>query len=426
MMALFAASSRGRARCLAACLAAVLAAQPLASVAHAQTPAQTEQAKALFNAGAQFYAIGQFAAAAQAFDEAYKLTPKPAILFSYAQAERRQYFVDHALKRLTKAVEAFRKYVAEVQTGGRRADAVAALSELEPLLDKQKAQAPAQAPEVAPQKLPARLMVTTPTPGAQVSLDGAAATEAPYVGDVKPGKHVVVVDAKGHQPARREIQVLDGGLVALDLPLEEKPASLNVRAEDGAEISIDGRLIGVAPLHSAIALPHGRHFVAVMKNGNLAWTREVDVVRGETHDVEPTLVSSTQRKVSYVVLGVGAAAFVAGGVFVGLTLHRQGKAQDIDDERARGNITPERLSQYESLRDARDRYRTMSFVALGTGAVLAVSAIFLWALDRPVAPMRDALPREKEKPTPAAAPPEISMVPLLGPSLVGGSFAIAF
>src|SRR5262249_49982115 len=53
-----------------------------------------EQAKNYFNAGATAYAAGQFVAAAQAFDQAYKLAPRPAILFSMAQAERRQYVID--------------------------------------------------------------------------------------------------------------------------------------------------------------------------------------------------------------------------------------------------------------------------------------------------------------------------------------------
>lgn len=55
-----------------------------------------EQAKTLFNAGAQAFNVGKFSAAIQAFDAAYALAPRPAILFSLAQAQRRQYFVDRS------------------------------------------------------------------------------------------------------------------------------------------------------------------------------------------------------------------------------------------------------------------------------------------------------------------------------------------
>ena len=42
----------------------------------------------LFNAGAQAYASGQFDAAIQAFTEAQGILPRPAIVYSLAQAHR--------------------------------------------------------------------------------------------------------------------------------------------------------------------------------------------------------------------------------------------------------------------------------------------------------------------------------------------------
>lgn len=397
-----------------------------AGMASAQTPEKLEQAKALFNAGAQAYSIGQFTAAIQAFDEAYKITPRPAILFSLAQAERKQYFVDHQPKRLERAVDAYRRYVSEVAQGGRRADAVQALSELEPILEKQKAQgmpAPAAVPEA---KVAARVMVTSPTSGAQVSLDGGNASEAPFIGEVKPGKHQVLVTAKGHDAEKRDIQVVEGGLVALDLPLKERPALLSVAAPSGSEIHVDGRLVGVAPLMTPISLAHGRHFVAVMKNGAVAWARDVDLVRGETRSVEPQLSTSTQRKISYVVLGTSAAALITGGVFVGLTLDRQSKAQSILDERAATGISPDRLDTYDKTRDQRDRYKLIATIGLASGAVLGVSGFLLYAMDRPSVPMREAGPTDKSAPAPVAPTFEVRAVPIVAPTFAGASLHIAF
>jgi hypothetical protein len=407
--------------------AAWLLALLLSSVtASAQTGEKLEQAKALFNAGAQAYSIGQFTAAIQAFDEAYKITPRPAILFSLAQAERKQYFVDHQPKHLERAVDSYRRYISEVAQGGRRADAVQALSELEPILEKQKAQgmpAPVAAPEV---KVAARVMVTSPTSGAQVSLDGGTASEAPFIGEVKPGKHQVLVSAKGHDPEKRDIQVVEGGLVALDLPLKERPALLSVAAPSGAEIHVDGRLVGVAPLMTPISLGHGRHFVAVMKNGAVAWARDVDLVRGETRSVEPQLSTSTQRKISYVVLGTSAAALITGGVFVGLTLDRQSKAQSILDERAATGITPDRLDTYERTRDQRDRYKLIATIGLASGAVLGVSGFLLYAMDRPTVPMREAPQPDKSTPAPVAPTFEVRAVPVMAPTFAGATVHIVF
>lgn len=403
-------------------IAVILAALPAA----AQSPAEVEQAKALFNAGAQAYSVGQFVAAIHAFDEAYKITPRPAILFSLAQAERRQYAVDHDVKRLERAVTGFRKYIGEVSQGGRRADAVAALGELEPVLEKEKAKGAPAAPAPEPPKVTARLMVTSPTSGAKVSVDNANASEAPFIGEVKPGAHVVVVTAPGHDPEKRDIKVLEGGLVALDLPLKEKPAFLAIDAPSGAEVTVDGRLVGVAPLSSPVPTTHGRHFVAVMKTGAVAWTREVDTTRGDTTKVAPELTTSGQRKVAWIVIGTSVVALATGGVFMGLTLDRENKAQSILDERDRGNVTGARLDEYESLRSDRDRFRTWSIATLGAGAALGITGVLLYAIDRPAAPLRDSAPTDKGPSPTKPEPVEVAAVPLISPTVMGASFAIAF
>ena len=59
-------------------------------LAQGQTP-EIERAKASFRAGANAYAAGDYPAAIQALEAAYELTPLPAIAFSLAQAERKQY-----------------------------------------------------------------------------------------------------------------------------------------------------------------------------------------------------------------------------------------------------------------------------------------------------------------------------------------------
>src|SRR5688572_32382194 len=100
----------------------VISLQPM--TAAAQSPRDLERAKASFRAGATAYAAGEYLAAIQALDAAYALTPVPAIAFSLAQAERRQYFVTHERQHLDRAVKLFRRYVEQVPTAGRRADAL--------------------------------------------------------------------------------------------------------------------------------------------------------------------------------------------------------------------------------------------------------------------------------------------------------------
>ena len=70
------------------------------------------EARRLFRAGARAYDAGQFQAAVRAFDQAYELSPKPALRFSAAQALRRQYTVDQDPVLLRKAEAYYRQYVA--------------------------------------------------------------------------------------------------------------------------------------------------------------------------------------------------------------------------------------------------------------------------------------------------------------------------
>src|SRR3954469_15887621 len=90
-----------------------------------------DRAKESFKAGAAAYAAGDYLAAIQALEAAYQLTPLPAIAFSLAQAERRQYFVDRSFAHLERAVTLFRRYIELSPSGSRRADALDALSQLE-------------------------------------------------------------------------------------------------------------------------------------------------------------------------------------------------------------------------------------------------------------------------------------------------------
>ena len=305
--------------------------------------------------------------------------------------------------------------------GGRRTDAAEALGELEPLLEKEKAKSQPPPAAEAP-KTSARLMITSPTPGAEVTLDEGSSGEAPFIGEVKPGKHAVTVKAKGFTAEKRDVQLFPGGVLALDFPLKELPALLSVDAPAGAEITVDGQVVGVTPLASPVPLTHGRHFLAVMRNGALAWTRDVDVVHGETTTVQASLATSTQRKIAWAFFGTSVAGLATGGVFGLLSVGRDHAAQDILDARAVGNISRADLDDYDRARRDRDRYRTFSAISLGVGATAAVVGSLLWWLDRPSAPMREGAPLEKKP----GVKPTVELGAMVGPGTFGGTFDVVF
>src|SRR5450755_2057294 len=196
--------------------------------AHAQN---VEQAKELFEAGAQYYASGQYAAAIQAFEAANKIVSKPAIEFSIAQAHRRQYFLDKNPEHLSAAIRMYQDYMAK--GGGRSADAAQALEELQTIANRMSAEEKAQASR-GPTKEPPRIMVMSQTQGAQVTLDQKLTKPIPFGPDVTAGKHHVHVFAPGYFDYDQDVQAFDNTVTPVNADLKEKQAHLALDAPTNA------------------------------------------------------------------------------------------------------------------------------------------------------------------------------------------------
>jgi hypothetical protein len=372
--------------------ARALAAFLLITVVASGTRAESSDlgtAKASFNAGAIAYAAGDYLAAIQALDAAYQLTPLPAIAFSLAQAERRQYFVSHEASHLERACELYRRYLAEVPVGGRRADATDALAQLEPLAASRGAAsaAPSAEPAEAPKT---RLMVSSPAPSALVSLDQARAVPAPLIAEVAPGPHQVRVYADGFVASERSVVAVSGALVPLEVALEEVPAKVLLDAPKGADFYVDGRLQGKVGTHTELTLPSGRHSFTFAMNGHQITTLDAALARGESRTLYPTFKPTPQRTLSFVLFGVGGAALVSGITFGALALGQESKANDLLDQREVTNISPSERDDYEEAVRRRDQFRVVAAVGLTTSVVSFVAGLALHQFDEPS--VREELP----------------------------------
>jgi tetratricopeptide (TPR) repeat protein len=395
-----------------------------------------EQAKAFFTAGAKLYDQGNYVAATQAFEEAYRIAPRPPLLFSIAQAEKRQYFVDKSTDTLRRAIGHYRQYLDVVKQGGRRADAAQALSELELVsarVDPQPAGAGSVAappPPPPPPSKPRLSVMATQTRGAQIWVDGKPAIEGIFSDEVAPGKHAIKVSADGYFDEEREVTIQKAP-VALDIALREKPARLTFVTADGAQISVDGRLVGITPLPVAVDLPAGSHVITIAKNGHDAFSQEIEMDRGEAKTINAELRRTGQRTVSYVLLGTAAASVVAGGVFVGLALHQQSVAKGIDSDRSQGNITQDDLDRYNNALNARDKtWKPAAAGAFGGGLALGAIGALLYAFDQPAvgAPGAGKQERPHKPEPPPSAPPsmEMSASPFVGPGFLGATMSERF
>jgi hypothetical protein len=406
--------------------------------ARAQGDATDAQARMYFDAGAKAYVAGRYPAAIQAFEQAYKASPKPGILFSMGQAYRKQYFLDKKPANLTHAIEQYRTYVDKDPSGKRVGEAAAALAELEPIaarLGGGEAEEGAS-PVAEPEKVETRLMVSSSTPGARVSIDGgpAESLDAPFIVDVKPGKHVFRVTAAGFVDAEKQVVVVEGSLLPQDVTLEEKPALLDFEGEDDAEVSIDGRFIGRTPFARPLEVDPGTRFVTVSKNGYDAFAKEFDMGRGAETKVTLDLDTTTQRTAAWVLL-ISGGVFLAGGIVLGsVALVEQNNAQVLLDKREVSGLTIDELGEYESARDNRDQFRAASAGASGFGGLLAVIGGMLYLFDTPKAVAPPDVRREKKAPDqrPEQRKDEhdmemdMSAVPALGPTFVGAGVRLTF
>lgn len=405
------------------------AALALGGAAHAQDAGQLAQAKMLFNAGAQAYERGQYGVAIQAFEAAHKIAPRPPILFAIAQAYRKQWTANKQPDDLKKAVAFYRDYVAAVKEGARRDEAVTALEALEPEMHAMEKAPPAPTPVAPKQEAPpTRVMVSSQTPKAMVALDGAAPAEAPLMADVTPGKHRVKIVADGYFDEEHDVLAVAGNLVPVDYTLREKPALVSFQVEDGADVSIDGRLVATTPIAQPLEVTAGAHVVTITKNGYRAFSQTTTFEHGAATTLKVRFERTTQRVTSFAFLGVGAATVVTGGVFTILSFSQQARAQKVLDAKATGNIDAGQIDTYQSAVDARDRWKTGATIAFGAGAALLATGAVLYFFDRPGVPAAGPPPADNAPKAPAPAKPTMEMgaAPIVGPGAFGATIVGRF
>jgi hypothetical protein len=363
-------------------LALALSVMLAATGASAQTPADIQRAKQSFQAGATAYAAGEYLTAIQALETAYALTPLPAIAFSLAQAERRQYFVAHDKAHLDRAIALYRGYVERVSEGGRRADAIEALSQLEPLAALQ-ARPNVTVPGATSDVRRTRLMITSQTESARLSLDGAAPTSSPLIREVSPGDHRVVISADGYFSSEQRVRALEGELVVVPVTLRERPSRLRLSTSAGAEVYVDGTFASQGGRQLSLELPSGMHRVVVGQKGFRVVSQTLALRPGESKNLDVRLERTRQRKAALTLFVAGGAALGTGVLLSALAIRAENQAEKLLSLRAQGRATAEDLDDYDDAVTERDQFRLATIITLASAGGLFVTGLFLHELDRP-------------------------------------------
>jgi len=115
----------------------------------------------------------------------------------------------------------------------------------------------------------------------------------------------------------------------------------------GAQLYVDGKLVGQAPLEKPIFVDIGQRVIEARLNGHDDVLRTIDVTKGSTQDIELQLVPkvgggagpSTGNAKRTVIIAVGAGLAAAGiGTGIGFWAAASGKTSDADGIRA--GLTP--------------------------------------------------------------------------------------
>ena len=122
--------------------------------------------------------------------------------------------------------------------------------------------------EVAPPDRPrATLKVQSMVPNAEVFVDGSSLGRAPIDrNDLDPGKHYVVVHKDGFTDFKREIVLLENQTVTLVADLSATGSLRILSSPEGADVKIDGELIGKTPVQRD-AVSSGDHIVEFKMKG---------------------------------------------------------------------------------------------------------------------------------------------------------------
>ncbi len=122
--------------------------------------------------------------------------------------------------------------------------------------------------EVAPPDRPrATLKVQSQVPNAEVFVDGSSLGRAPIDrNDLDPGKHYIVVHKDGFTDFKREVVLLENQSITMVADLAATGTVRVLSSPEGAEVKIDGELVGHTPVQRD-AVSSGDHIVEFKMKG---------------------------------------------------------------------------------------------------------------------------------------------------------------
>ncbi|MCB9529788.1 MAG: PEGA domain-containing protein [Myxococcales bacterium] len=402
-----------------------------------------DQAKAFFVQGREHYAAGRFSAALDAFQKANTLAPHPLMVFNIAQ-------VFEAMEDLPAAIDTYQKYLATEPADAEAVrkkvgdlDALLAswpqirLSTVPPgaevrvgaLANPPRGRTPltlklpprpqtvyfslaghetserpikldGDAPPMTVALVPILPMLTVQStpPGGKVIIDGEAVGTAPLTRPLPAGPHTIRIELDGFDPAERQVTLAAEHtrerpyLLPIELSKATPRGELMLTVSPvGAEIRVDDKLVGRAPLTVPLQLEAGMHRIDVRAQGADPYSEMVTITEGETVQTEIDLAGGVPwRTVGVIGMGVGGALLAGGAVTGALALGANG---DLDDCRADPSCA--RTTREVALADDVRSRALITDVLVWSGVAIAAGSAVLWLLTPDGAAVDEAEIREQ-------------------------------
>jgi tetratricopeptide (TPR) repeat protein len=268
------------------------------TIAAAPAMADGSEAQRHFEGAAKAYQEGRYQDAVDLFLKAYQVDPQPELLYNVAQAYERLGDVRNALR-------SYRDYLRQRPAEQDRVFVETRVQNLEKRLREQGVQ---------------QVSVFSTPPGATVLLDDKPMGKTPWTGEAGSGRHVIVVRAPGYVESRREF-VLTDRAVDMDIALtsSERPGASVAASQPVTPAPADsGGGARVRPWTfvafgvGALALGGSLTFEFLRKSAET--DAENQVTQLAHRDSYETMQG--RQTAARVLLGVGAAAAIAGGVLL--------------------------------------------------------------------------------------------------------------
>jgi hypothetical protein len=153
-------------------------------------------------------------------------------------------------------------------------------------------------------------------PSATIFIDGRDVGPAPFKGELSADRHTIEARAPGYVTVGQTVDVQYGQAMGLSLSLsaERHEGRLHVVAPDGAEITVDTRVVGSGTWEGVVSTTGG-HQLVVHKPGYQTYSTEVFVADDQVRDVNVPL--NREVGTNWVAWGVGTLLVVTGGIVAG-------------------------------------------------------------------------------------------------------------